>query len=101
MTYKAFRWVEFIGFTHQALLEIQEQWKNIPQIESISAEDNLVCFEFSKYVPKDPNNMLDVKMCHEHNNRLADFTMRRLKESINRKCRGLYFNLKRLTIRKL
>lgn len=100
-TYKAFRWVEFINFTPGALLAIQEEWKNIPQVETIDGEEGLVCFEFGEYVPKDPNDAREVELCLKRNNGLADFTMKRLKQSINKKCPKLHFSLKNLTIRNL
>lgn len=95
---EAVRFVEFINFTPETLNAIADEWKNIPQIDTIAIEESVAIFKFNEYKAKADSDDKVLARCRAHNESLATFTMRRLKEAINKACSGYYFNLNRHTI---
>ena len=97
---EAVRFVEFINFSPEIMSQIAEDWKNIPNIESVAVEDSIVVFKFSTYKPK-PEFKEDDKVlakCRKENEGLATLTMKRLKNAINKACPAYYFNLNKMSI---
>lgn len=95
---EAVRFVEFENFNDETLKAIAEEWRSIPQIETIAIQDSIAVFKFNEYKAKEGSDDKVLAQCRAHNESLASLTMRRLKAAINKACPGYYFNLNRHTI---
>lgn len=97
---EAVRFVEFRNFSTEVMQQIAEEWKGIPNIESVAIEDGIVVFRFATYRPK-PGFEDDDKVlarCRKDNEGLAKLTMQRLKAAINKSCPAYYFSLNSMSI---
>jgi hypothetical protein len=96
--YAAYQWIEFMNLSDEELQQLYESWKVMPQLETFSLEDKMVCLVFKRYKPTEDNDFV-INKAKRLNEKERKVKMQILNKGLKKF--GYYFNPSKQFITKL